>query len=302
MTCPFLSETHVRTCAAATCRKVLATPFLSTTDERCSTSRHADCSVFKERGGVCEGVCPHLEERLVQFCTAVAVPRYVPYSSPAVTPCGSEAFRFCEAYLAMAGKQPRGEEVAEGVTAREKLFYATNHLWLDIGGTGLCHIGIDQLLARFLGTVDRATILTQRGVGKPTVVLTIQGVDWPLTFPNPLLVESAALRLRSNPRPITEDPYGAGWLFSGWIPPGATLEQMCRGLLHGRRAVAWLKLESQRLSERLAGLIAPTVGGLPVAADGGSLTEGAASHLTREQLLGLLNDFFPSHGERTWER
>lgn len=64
---------------------------------------------------------PVSEDRLVEFCTAVPVPRYVPYSSPEVTPCGSEAFRYCEAYLAMAGAHHRGEEVAEGVAAVESL-------------------------------------------------------------------------------------------------------------------------------------------------------------------------------------
>ncbi|MBK7931289.1 MAG: hypothetical protein IPJ98_28575 [Bryobacterales bacterium] len=301
MTCPFLSETRVRGCSAASCRKLLASPLVSATGERCGTLRHAECSVFQERGGSLEGGCPYLEDRLVQFCTAVPVPRYVPYSSPEVTPCGSEAFRYCEAYLAMAGAYHRGEEVAEGVAAVETLHYATNHMWLDIGGGGLCHVGIDQLLARFLGRVEHATLLTQRGVGKPTVVLTIQGVDWPLTFPKPLLMESADVRLRSNPAPITADPYGAGWLFSGWMPPGVSHEEMCRDLLHGRRAVAWMRLEAERLSEILGGALAPPVAGVAVAADGGSVAEGAAAHLMRDQLLGVLNRFFPSHVERAWE-
>jgi len=302
MTCPFLSETRVRTCTAASLRKLIAAPATPEPGELCGTPRHTECALFREKGGEPGASCPYLEERLVQFCSAVPAPRYVPYSSAAVTSCGSEAFRYCDAYRAMSGRQAGAEEVAEGVTAIEKLHYATNHLWLDIGGSGLCHVGIDGLLARFLGRVDRATMLTQRGLGRPTVVLTIQGVDWPLTFPNPLLVESAGLRLRSNPKPITEDPYGTGWLFSGWVPPGATSEQMCGNLLHGRRAVAWLKLEAQRLSERLAAASASSVGGHTVAADGGSVAGGAALHLMRDQLLGLLNDFFPSHGERAWER
>lgn len=302
MICPFLSETRVRSCAAATCRKLLAATFASAADELCRTPRHAECAVFQEHGGSIESACPYLEERLVQFCTAVPVPRYVPYSSPEVTPCGSEAFRYCEAYLAMAGPRPRGEAVSDGVAMMEHLHYATNHLWLDVGGGGLCHVGIDQLLARFLGELEHATLLNQRGVGKPTLVLTIQGVDWPLTFPNALLAESADSRLRVNPKPITADPYGSGWLFSGWIPPGVSREEMCRNLLHGRRALAWLKLEARRLSEFLGGTLAPTVGGIGVAADGGSVSKGAAGHLRREQLLNVFNEFFPSHAERAWEK
>jgi len=301
MTCPFLGETQVRSCAAAHCRKLLASPVLPRS-ERCGTARHVECAIYRDRGGSADAACPYLEERLVQFCTAVPVPRYVPYSSPEVTPCGSEAFRYCEAYLAMAGPRPGGEEVSEGVVAVESLYYAANHLWLDIGGGGLCHIGIDQLLARFLGRVDRATLLARRGIGKPTVVLSIQGVDWPLTFPNPLLVEAAGLRLRANPAPLTMDPYGAGWLFSGCIAPNGTREELVRDLLHGNRAVAWLKKEAQRLSGMLGTSLAPAVEGVPVAADGGSVAEGAATHLLRDQLLNILNDFFPSHGERAWER
>ncbi|MBK7931296.1 MAG: hypothetical protein IPJ98_28615 [Bryobacterales bacterium] len=65
--------------------------------------------------------------------------------------------------------------------------------------------------------------------------------------------------------------------------------------------MAWMRLEAEAASEILGGALAPPVAGVAVAADGGSVAEGAAAHLMRDQLLGVLNRFFPSHVERAWE-
>ena len=247
-----------------------------------------------------ETICPFREERLVQYCTAEPVPRYVPSGPTTAIPCGSEGYRFCPSYRAMAGAGGDAEEVAAGVAVLAHLYYSANHLWLSVSPGGECHVGVDALLARLLSPIERATFLTKRGVNKPSAILTVRGVDWPVVFPVALMVESANLHLRANPRRISDDPYGTGWLFGGWIPPGVSEEQATQSLLKGRRAVAWMRQESERLADSLSALVAPTAAGMPVASDGGFLAEGVAHLLSRDDLLSVLHEYFSSH--RAWAK
>ncbi len=113
-----------------------------------------------------------------------------------------------------------------GATARDDsapahLLYTANHFWLDAEESGLCHIGIDGFLADVAGNVDGITFVTARGTHCPSLALTVNGVEWPMSFPNPLMIQKVNSRLRSDPARLTADPYGAGWLFEGWEVAGA---------------------------------------------------------------------------------
>ena len=55
----------------------------------------------------------------------------------------------------------------DGIAVPQWLHYAANHMWLDASEEGVYHIGIDALLARTLGQVERITYLTPRGVYIP---------------------------------------------------------------------------------------------------------------------------------------
>ncbi|MBK7931297.1 MAG: hypothetical protein IPJ98_28620 [Bryobacterales bacterium] len=92
-------------------------------------------------------------------------------------------------------------------------------------------MGVDQLLARFLGRVEHATLSHNEEWG-PTVVLTIQGVDWPLTFPKPLLMESADVRLRSRTRLDHDRPVWRGLAVQRLDASWGFAQEMCRDLLH----------------------------------------------------------------------
>ena len=303
MSCPFLRETTVRTCHAAPSRKMIASGSNLDKDDKCLTPEHAQCQVFLERGGEQTGQCPNLDERMVQYCGAAQITRYVPYSPAEATHCGSEAYKYCDAYLALA--RPHGPEAGttqlDGFSVPEHLYYAPNHLWLDAGESGLCHVGVDGLLARLLGKLDRVSFLTPQGTRRPTAVLTVCGVDWPLVFPCALQIDRSNSHLRADPSRITQDPYGAGWLYAGWMPPGEDLAKMSANLIHGRQAVAWMSQEALRLSEWVQRQLSVRLGEPQLACDGGWIVESVAHLLRREELLDVLHEFFAPYSGWTKE-
>jgi len=302
VSCPFLRETKVRTCHAAPLRKMIADGGNTLNNEKCHSQAHAECPVFQERGGEPAGPCPHLDERLVQYCGAAPVARYVPYSPAEATRCGSEAYKYCDAWLALA--RPHGTAGApqlDGVVVPENLYYAPNHLWLDAGQSGLCHIGVDGLLARLLGKLDRVSFLTPQGTRRPAAIATVCGVDWPLVFPSALQIDRSNSHLRADPSRITRDPYGAGWLYAGWIPPGEDPARMLSNLVQGRQATAWMSQEAHRLSEWVQRQLSSRMGEPQLACDGGWIVESVAHLLRREELLDVLHEFFAPYSGWTKE-
>jgi glycine cleavage system H lipoate-binding protein len=297
--CPFLREAQVRSCQASHVRKLIVDGIGTAADVTCLTEQHVNCASFHEQHAVSDGParCPFLHERLMQYCGVQAVPKMVPYSE--LSRCGSESYRYCELYLDMA--RPRKEQGSEqnpgevwqveGIPVPSNLYYTSNHMWLDVHESGSCHIGIDGFLARLIGTLDRVSFVTMKGVNRPAAVLTMGGVDWPITFPNPLLISSANVYLRGNASRLTTDPYGSGWLFEGWQPPAGATPR--RGLVSGQRAMSWMTSEVQRLSgfvQECAMKRAPE--GEAALCDGGAFVPGLLDHLTRDEMFLLLHEFF----------
>lgn len=304
MNCPFLKETRVRSCSAAPVRLQIRNGLETMGLEKCSTPAHADCAVYRERAGAEAkangGGCPFLVEKLVQFCSVAPVTKFVPYSEASLSRCGSGGFEYCSLYLNFS--QPgltseyAGDErdpVVEGIRVPRRLYYTPNHMWLDVRENGACHVGIDGLLARTLKGVREIAFATTKGVRRPSAALMLDGVTWPVTFPNPMLISGANLYLRRHPERLTEDPYGEGWLFEGWEAPSAKVRE---GLLNGEQAAAWMSQEVQRLNEFVHGCAARTEMSLgALMNDGGAAVADLAGQLQREELLRLLNEFFAPH-------
>jgi glycine cleavage system H lipoate-binding protein len=213
----------------------------------------------------------------VQFCAASPRPTYVPWSDSPDLRCAHDGHRFCELFLAAAGGSARGPalptgdpkeneaSVVDGVPVPGWLYFAANHMWLDAGDDGLCHVGVDAFLTRLVGGVERLAFLAVKGEVQPAVVLTVAGVDLTLAFDRRLLLVAANTRLRSALDRLVGDPYGLGWLFC------ARWDGRADGLRHGRAAREWMAAESARLTtcvhERLLrrdGVALPADGGRPV--------------------------------------
>jgi glycine cleavage system H lipoate-binding protein len=214
-----------------------------------------DCPVYQQQGedALESGHCPFLDQRLVQYCSAASITKFIPYSESVLSRCGSEAYRYCDVFASLANPAEPGSIEGwsvEGIEVPPKLFYSPNHMWLELGEDGRCHIGIDGLLAKALGRVDGVSFLALKGPGRPTAVLTVRGVDMPMVFPNQVLLAATNLYLRANPAKLTDDPYRLGWLFEAAEPPpsagkpGAT---PCTGLIRGREAAAWMREEVCRV-------------------------------------------------------
>jgi glycine cleavage system H lipoate-binding protein len=278
MSCPFLREGRAQYCNAAPVRKLILDGPGATAGGRCTSPAYRECALVADHGE-CGGQCPHLEQIHVQYCGASPVTPLVPFSESTLSRCAGAGYRYCETYLALARPHKHTEPPPD-------LMFAPNHLWLSVSEEGLCHIGLDAFIANVAQRIDRLTFVTSGGTRRPTVALQVNGVEWPVTFPNPLLIQSTNTHLQIHPQRITEDPYGSGWLFEGWEVPDRTRT----GLIAGARAHAWMAEERQRLSrfvndsEQLCG-------------DGGEAAPGVAHLLPRAGVVALFQNFF---GRTSW--
>jgi glycine cleavage system H lipoate-binding protein len=257
--------------------------------------------------------CPFLQEALTQYCAAASVTKYIPYSEEVLSHCGTDSHRYCELYLTLAHPEhthhpsivtdeetadddPTREHDVDGIRVPGWLAYSANHMWIDIGDEGNVHIGIDAFLASVLDSVERITFVTSQGVHRPTVMLTVHGVDLQMVFPHQVYLTSPNLYLRTHPQTVLTDPYTLGWLFEGKIDEtdaAASVRELRRGLVSGRQAVVWMREEITRLS-RMAHALShePDARGTIVMADGGTVEPGFIQHLSREHTLHVFNDFF----------
>ena len=217
MTCPFLKEARVKYCRAVSHRKLIPMTLNGRVEgevlfrrlrvlpgipragsgrrDRCGVSlpvRVADAVLRRRAGGQ---VCA------VQRIAAVA--------------CGNDGYRYCELYLSLAHPEETSNEV-DGVAMPDWLGYSANHMWIDVTEDGMCHAGIDAFLSRALGKIDRIAYVWQKGVHRPTAVLTAGGTDFEVVFPNEMLLSDRNLYLRADPAHLTANPYGS-WLFEGRV-------------------------------------------------------------------------------------
>jgi glycine cleavage system H lipoate-binding protein len=272
MSCPFLKEGRARYCHAAPVRKLILDGPGAAGDGLCASLDYPQCEMVGKNEAQ-QSRCPHLEEIRVQYCEVSPVTKLVPFSESELSSCTSSSYRYCDSYLMLA--RPNSS------TAAVNLLYSPNHFWLDAEESGLCHIGIDAFLADVAGSIDGVTFVTTHGTHCPALAFNIHGVDWPMSFPNPLMIQKVNSRARSDPSRIAADPYGAGWLFEGWEVPSRTRA----GLVCGAQAAAWQGEEQARLAREIHETHA-------VDCDGGMPVSGVAQLLLRQDLIGLLQHFF----------
>ncbi len=273
MSCPFLKEGCARYCHVAPIRKlILDGP--GAASGICASPRYLECELVNKNEAQ-HSRCPHLEQMRVQYCGISPVTKFVPFSDSALSNCTGNSYRYCDSYLMLA--RPHASTAVN-------LLYSPNHFWLDVADSGLCHIGLDRFVADFAGSIDGITFITMHGKHCPALALTIHGVEWPMSFPNPVLIQKVNGRVRSDPSRIVKDPYGAGWLFEGWEVPGRTRD----GLVSGAQASAWQGDERARLALEIHETDA-------LDCDGGMPVSGIAQLLPHRHLVCLLQHFLSKH-------
>jgi glycine cleavage system H lipoate-binding protein len=291
MTCPFLKEAQVKYCQTSSVRKLIPIATAGRADEKCSSREYLTCPVYQTQSAEpsVSGLCPYFGESLMQYCAAAPVAKMIPYSESQLSRCGCGRFRYCELYLSMAHPETLAAEV-DGIPLPEWLRYSANHMWLDIGEDGVCHAGIDAFLSRALGRAERISYVWQRGQHRATAVVTVDGVDHEVVFPNPFLLTSCNLYLRADPARLIAQPYTGGWLFEG-VPGPETSDN----LLQGAAARHWMEQEQHHINEFLQQL--PDAAG-PLAADGGLFASGLSRFLDRDRMLALFHTFFSPYASR----
>ena len=300
MKCPFLTEERIKFCRVAPYRKNITLKAADTAHEACSSSAHRACALAREslRDTPAEATsdhCPFLQDALALYCSASSVAKFVPYSDSEWSKCSRSAHRYCDLYLTVSNPEltagTNTETEAPVTDLPQHLSYSDNHLWLDMDEPGHCHIGIDAFMARLLGKVEQVRFLTFKGVCRPTVVLTVRGVDLPVVFPNPVEVLSVNVYLRGRPERIASDPYTFGWLFEAKEAPSGPPPDT--GLRKGTEAASWLEEERRRVSvfahERAHD---EQLGGAPTLADGGEFSPDLLEHLSRDGILCFFSEFF----------
>lgn len=277
----------MRSCRGAAIRKLIVETGGPAEGERCSSSRYLECASFREAKNIPEGFgdkCPLLDERHVRYCSASSVPHYVPWSEQAGQ-CGGSGHRYCELWLSVARPHSPGahDPAIDGIRVPRDLWYAPNHLWLHCED-GACHIGIDEFLARTLAQVDSINFVTNQGVQQPVAVVSVGGVDFALAFPNKLNITGFNNYLRHAPERLLADPYGAGWLFEGSMSSEG--KEVTAGLMDGERAYDWMQDETGRIADFVHHLDGTTLN------DGGRPSDDFIRHLSREEVLRLMHEFF----------
>ena len=334
MRCPFLREAQVKFCCASEFKKLIVRTSSAsrlgdfTNTERCSSTSYVDCPSAKQRleDLPSRDHCTFLQESLCQFCAAAPTVKYVPYSDPSLTRCGTSSHRYCELLMAMqnpkllthhdivAPEIDRDDEnesgywVVDGIQTIGWLHYSRNHMWADLDDDGTCHVGLDAFLARVIGKLERIDFVTTSGEQYPTVTLMANGIALQMTFPKKISVSTTNSHLRAEPNRVVSDPYTLGWLFEGKSiaattkgpgPSHAETYPQADDLLYGRNAKTWMESETRRLTELVSSQ--PFGDGTPdrvkqkgphLLADGGTFTENIFGQLTREQSLYLSREFF----------
>jgi glycine cleavage system H lipoate-binding protein len=280
MLCPFHRESRAGYCRASDVRKPVPLSAQAEVLGRCLSGRWQDCPALPPHAPAAGGRsdCPYLAVVATQYCSAASRAPYIPYQEPALTRCGPAAYRYCGLYLDNAGVAREEEDGGDELLGRGNLYYAHNHMWIEIAGDGVCHLGIDAFLARLLGAVESVTYLTRQGRHRPSAVFTFSGMSLQIAFPGRVFITGCNAHLRSDPSVIAASPYRRGWMFEGRDPE-------LHGLMSGAAAQLWMREEIRRVAAFMQGR-----------QGGGILDPGFARRLTPNEALLLYSQFSPPPG------
>ena len=306
MRCPFLREAQVKSCCASPFKKMIVRTSAPATSERCSGADWITCPAAKQHHQDRPAIdrCPFLQESLVQYCSAVSAPKYIPYSEASLSRCGTESHSYCEVFLTASGSTahiPSTDAHSVPVEFGEGMFFSRNHLWMNVHADHTCHIGIDAFLAQVLFDVKDISFITLKGTCCPSAVLSVRSANLQVTFPSRIQVTRVNTYLRARPESITAHPYTTGWLFEGIeTGDGAGTQDSVNHerLFSGKRAQQWMAQESRRLAYFVHNeLLSPHTTELVTMTDGGLSSHDLIMHLQHDEIVRLFDEFFSTPPE-----
>lgn len=176
------------------------------------------------------------------------------------------------------------------------VFLGPGHAWLRLEGSGAVRIGAGGLPVELLGGLDRAELRppgTEVRRGEPLAVL--RRGDRTLTLPSPVSGTIAHVNpeVEADPQQVARDPFASGWLLKV-LPQG--LDGAVKQMFVAEEAVAWMRLELQRLRDAVAGLT--TFSPVPSLPDGGLPVQGLATSIPDDAWDELSAQFFTLDTDR----
>ncbi|HSB21458.1 MAG TPA: glycine cleavage system protein H [Anaeromyxobacteraceae bacterium] len=180
-----------------------------------------------------------------------------------------------------ARRRAQGLELAGGLRFRPGLRYVPGHTWLR-AEKGEVRVGVDDLVQRLLPWAVSVRLPKPGAAlraGEPAAVISAGDREAVIAAPVDGTVTGVNGNVVREPSLVKSDGYARGWLFrmapaSDGLPGKAEAE-----------GKAWLAAEGERLNRWLE----PRLGF--AAADGGTLADPVASHLSAEEWRSLTDAF-----------
>lgn len=266
--------------------------------ERCSSIAWNSCPAAIQHNEEHPSVdhCPFLQESLVQYCSAVTMPLYIPFSETSLSRCGNGGHSYCEVFLSAYGSELQKTSGKRSLQPDEQatdMFFANNHMWMKAHPDGTCHIGVDKFLVEMLPEIERLNYTTEKGTCLPSAIVTVCGADVELKFPRKLQLKRVNTYLRARPADIVRDPYTLGWMFEGIEPEKGVTRSTEANLIKGSNARKWMVQESLRLTDYVRdNILSGRSREFVTMLDGGIVSKDLLHHLTREEILLLFREFF----------
>jgi glycine cleavage system H protein len=169
------------------------------------------------------------------------------------------------------------------------LYYSRNHTWTHLERSGSASVGLNDLLMHITGEMSFRNVKNPGDkVNKGELLAEFEQDGKKLRIFSPLSGEVLKVNhsLAGNPELLTEDPYGAGWLYrlkpSDWKSETASFYV-------AEETTEWLKSELDRFKDFLAVTAMKHSPGNPMAVlqDGGELRDQSLSTMPD----GMWQDF-----------
>ncbi len=165
-------------------------------------------------------------------------------------------------------------------------YFHPGHSWAMVEDSKTVTVGVDDLVPRVIGKVDKIEIATA-GVtlrqGEPLVTLHSGSRSLSLASPLSGVVEEINTRLSAHPALLTDSPLDKGWIAK--LSP-ENLSAEIRDLLNGPAARQW----REAVQVQVASLFSPRLG--TVSQDGGQWVDDLSTLLNDDQWNELTRALF----------
>ena len=157
-------------------------------------------------------------------------------------------------------------------------FFTPGHVWVNLRPSGRVQLGVDELIGRLIGKVDKIQ-LKRAGdkVRKGELLASVTQGDKTIRILSPIegTIEQYNFELEDHPEEFAENPYTKGWFYL--INP-TNLSADLKGFAVADQTKNWWSKEINRMREFVqAHLPQPALAGLTIQ-DGGLPLEGLVAH------------------------